>query len=190
MSKQFVKHQGAARSAATNAFTLIAVALLGTACVAAQPSPDAPTQPRLEDAVQGDACNGGDGDVDGGGDGDGDGNDAGLEHLRADKVSKIDALWADIAKARKSAGFVEELQQDAIEAMAKRPVASVRATCERPDDSSGRCKDVCKLSDSICNNADSICRLAGELGDDWGRSRCAKATAACAESAKRCCGCR
>ena len=109
----------------------------------------------------------------------------------ADIRAEIEERMATIATARGDAGLDEEFEAEFVERMAGRTVVQARGICERPDEPTLLCQEVCKLADSICDNAENICRLAGELGNDaWANERCQQATTACGESSERCCACR
>ncbi len=117
--------------------------------------------------------------------------DGELDMKRRDQArTRIDALWREIEESRVGGGMTRRVSLDAARAMSSKPLDDVRAVCERPDELTGTCQDVCRLADSICTNADSICRLSLELsGNEWATGKCNSAKAACAEASERCCGC-
>lgn len=76
------------------------------------------------------------------------------------------------------------------EPLAAPPNPTAAATC-RPGPSD-RCKDSCKLSDSICENAAKICELATLLGgnDAYANGKCASGKASCDVAGQSCCSCQ
>ncbi len=57
---------------------------------------------------------------------------------------------------------------------------------------SDKCKDSCRLADSICENAGKICELATQLGGDdaYANGKCDSGKASCEAAGPACCGCQ
>ena len=152
-------------------FFTCAVALAGCASAAMKPdaASNAPKAPSIEGM---------------------DGKASGDSIHSGDTRGQIERWWAEIEGARQRAGLPPELDGNMAERMSEASMDEARAVCERPDDPTVLCRDVCQLADSICDNAENICRLAGELDNDtWATNKCRQARTSCAEAGERCCGC-
>ncbi|MGE0549425.1 MAG: hypothetical protein AB7O24_31280 [Kofleriaceae bacterium] len=54
------------------------------------------------------------------------------------------------------------------------------------------CTDTCKLATSICANAGKICQIANDLGDTdlYANDKCISGKASCDAAKKKCCACQ